>query len=136
MHYDKIASFLESHHLLSLATAGDELWCASAFYAFDRESVIFVFASDGETRHMRNIAKNSTVAGVVAFESKIIANIKGVQFSGAVVEATKSDERLYLERFSYAKVLNPTLYKIVINELKMTDNTLGFSKKLSWKREF
>lgn len=136
MHYDKIASFIESHNLLSLATSGDELWCASVFYAFDRESATFIFASDSDTRHMKNIAKNAIVAGTIAFESKIIGNIKGVQFSGEVIEAENNDYECYFKRFSYARVLNPTLYKIAISELKMTDNTLGFGKKLSWKREF
>ncbi len=31
--------------------------------------------------------------------------------------------------------MNPTLWRIVLDEVKMTDNTLGFGKKLSWKRD-
>ena len=137
MERDRIDAFIARHHLLSLATQGERLWCCSMFYAYDSESVSFVVASDGETEHMRNAARCNTVAGTVALETKRVGKIQGIQFAGRILQA--DDERasaLYYARFPYARVMNPTLWRILLDEVKMTDNTLGFGKKISWKRSF
>lgn len=134
MPLSKITSFLAEHHLLSLASMGERLWCCSMFYAYDHETVAFVVASDEETEHMRNIALNDTVAGTVALETKIVGKIQGIQFAGSVRKADEHGYDLYYGRFPYARVMNPSLWTITLSEIKMTDNTLGFGKKLSWKR--
>lgn len=132
----RVERFLAKHHLLSLATSGERLWCASMFFAYDEHGVAFVIASDPTTEHMNNGIQNSAVAGTVALETKTVGKIQGIQFAGTIslAEDTRSQE-LYLERFPYARLMNPTLWKIRLDEIKMTDNTLGFGKKMSWKRE-
>ena len=51
---DKIDSFLAKHHLMSLATAGeDELSVCSLFYVFDKEKLSFVVASSDDTTHIQ-----------------------------------------------------------------------------------
>jgi uncharacterized protein len=131
----KIEAFIAHHHLLSLATSGERLWCCSMFFAYDPETVSFIVASDETTEHMRNVAHNSFVAGTVALETKMVGKIQGIQFVG---EMGKADEKraieLYFRAFPYARVMSPTLWRIRLDEIKMTDNTLGFGKKLSWKR--
>lgn len=132
----KISAFIGRHHLLSLATSGERLWCCSMFYAFDPEAIAFVVASDEATEHMRNVAHDDTVAGTVALETKQVGKIQGIQFAGRMGKA--ADERsqdLYYRKFPYARVMNPTLWRIVLDEVKMTDNTLGFGKKLMWRRD-
>lgn len=133
---EKIEVFIKDHHLLSLATIGERLWCCSMFYAYDPEGNAFIVASDEATEHMGNAVQNPQVAGTVALETNIVGKIQGIQFTGVMnlVENTRSKE-LYLERFPYARVMNPTLWTIQLDEVKMTDNTLGFGKKISWKRE-
>lgn len=130
---EKIGAFITGHHLLSLASVGERLWCCSMFYAYDPEAVAFIVASDEETEHMRNIALNDTVAGTVALETKIVGKIQGIQFAGRLRKADEHSYGLYYGRFPYARVMNPTLWTITLSEIKMTDNTLGFGKKLSWK---
>lgn len=133
---EKISRFIAKHHLLSLATFGESLWCCSAFYVFDGDEGSFIIASDPETLHIQNSRINSRVAGTIAQETKIVGKIQGVQFTGEM--STVEDERvrgLYFERFPYARVMNPTLWKIRLDVIKMTDNTLGFGKKLIWNRE-
>lgn len=130
-----IDAFIAEHHLLSLATSGERLWCCSMFYAYDPETASFVVASDEATEHMGNVARNGAVAGTVALETKQVGKIRGIQFSGRMRRA--GDEGaygLYYARFPYARVMNPTLWRILLDEVKMTDNTLGFGKKISWKR--
>lgn len=136
MELDKIVAFIDRHHLLSLATIGERLWCCSMFYAFDPEEVAFVVASDESTEHMRNVMGNDAVAGTVALETKTVGKIQGIQFAARVRKADEESQRLYYTRFPYARVMNPTLWVITLDEIKMTDNTLGFGKKLNWKRTF
>ena len=133
---EKIRKFISRHHLLSLATFGESLWCCSAFYAFDKDTVTFIIASDEQTVHMQNAKMDMRVAGTIAQETKVVGKIQGIQFSGniAIVEDERENS-LYLKRFPYAVAMNPTLWKIELDTIKMTDNTLGFGKKLIWNRE-
>lgn len=132
----RVEKFLANHHLLSLATSGERLWCASMFFAYDEHDVAFIVASDPITEHMNHAVNNTKVAGTVALETKTVGKIQGIQFAGTISLAQDTGSKeLYLERFPYARVMNPTLWKIRLDEIKMTDNTLGFGKKMSWKRE-
>ncbi|MDD5212718.1 MAG: hypothetical protein PHV62_09915 [Sulfuricurvum sp.] len=133
---EKIGKFIFKHHLLSLATMGESLWCCSAFYAFDKETYTFIIASDEQTLHIQNTKIDKRVAGTIAQETKMVGKIQGIQFTGEIHAVEDERQRaLYLKRFPYAAAMNPTLWKIALDTIKMTDNTLGFGKKLMWKRE-
>jgi hypothetical protein len=131
----KIETFIIKHHLLSLATYAQELWCCSLFYAYNSAEATFIVATDTQTLHGSNAVKNHTVAGTVALETKTVGKIQGIQFRGEMMLCDEGKE-LYFDAFPYSRVMNPTLWTICLNEIKMTDNTLGFGKKLIWKREF
>jgi uncharacterized protein YhbP (UPF0306 family) len=133
---EKIERFIGEHHLLSLATMGDRLWCCSMFYAYDPQSVLFIVASDETTEHMKNVAQNIHVAGTVALETQTVGKIQGIQFVGVMEACADAHKSLYFDAFPYARVMNPTLWMIRLDEVKMTDNTLGFGKKITWKQEF
>jgi hypothetical protein len=133
---EKIESFIGKHHLLSLATQGERLWCCSMFYAYDSQTASFIVASDETTEHMNNMAQNLHIAGTVALETKTVGKIQGIQFAGTMEHCPEGLKRLYFETFAYARIMNPTLWIIRLDEVKMTDNTLGFGKKIIWKREF
>lgn len=133
---EKIRKFVSKHHLLSLATFGESLWCCSAFYAFDADAVVFIIASDEQTIHIQNSKLNTYVAGTIAQETKVVGKIQGIQFTGTISAVEdKREKALYLKRFPYAVAMNPMLWKIELEAIKMTDNTLGFGKKLIWNRE-
>ena len=131
----KIEPFIRRHHLLNLATMGERLWCCSMFYAYDPQSRSFIVASDETTEHMSNVAQNPQVAGTIALETKIVGKIQGIQFIAEMRGCPDALKSLYFEAFPYARVMNPTLWVIRLGEVKMTDNTLGFGKKIIWKRE-
>ena len=135
----KITSFLKKHHVLTLATvAGDQPWVANCFYAFMEEQMAFVFTSGYETRHVQEAALNPKVAGNVVLETSIIGKIQGIQFSGTLVkaegDALAKASSAYLKRFPFAALMDTTLWILAIDYLKMTDNRLGFGKKLLWER--
>jgi len=131
----KIASFLAKHHVLTLATSdGLELSACNLFYAYDQEKISFVVASSDDTTHIRNISKNSSVAGTVVLETKTVGKIEGVQFRGEFSELhDEALKRLYFKAFPYALAMNPKLWQIKVDYFKLTDNTLGFGKKIIWK---
>jgi len=135
----KITTFLKKHHVLTLATvSGDQPWVANCFYAFVEEQMAFIFTSGYETRHIQEVTQNNKVAGNVVLETGIIGKIQGIQFSGTLAKA--EDDTLdkasfaYLKRFPFAALMETTLWILTIDYLKMTDNRLGFGKKLVWER--
>lgn len=131
----KIASFLAKHHVMTLATSdGLELSACSLFYAFDETKLSFVVASSDDTTHIKNIFKNHKVAGTVVLETKTVGTIKGVQFRGEFLELHDEDlKRLYFKNFPYALAMSPKLWQIKVDYFKLTDNTLGFGKKIIWQ---
>lgn len=130
----KIVDFLRSNHILSLATCDGEPYAASCFYAFDEERLALLFASEEETRHMRQIATSPRVAGTIHLCERTVHKIQGVQFVGVVREADAQQRSRYLEAFPLARAMDPPIWAIWLEWVKMTDNTLGFKTKITWSR--
>ena len=67
-----------------------------------------------------------------------MALIRGLQFKGEIrrLEGEESDaqRQRYVRRFPVALALKAPVWEIRLDELKFTDNTLGFGKKLHWLR--
>ena len=107
--------------------------------AFDEKNFALVFKSKDETNHIKQALQNPNVAGTVLPDKLVKAKIQGIQFSGMLIEmnadSVKQAEDVYYKRFPFARVFNGALWSIELTEIKMTDNTLGFAKKLEWKRE-
>lgn len=136
----RIVRFIRHHHVLTLCTSsGSGTWTAHCFYALmpDRESV--VFTSDPETRHGREMLQNPQVSGGIMLETKLIGKIRGIQFTGRsfpVDPLSPSEARTaYLKRFPFALAVKLDLWIMHVDYVKMTDNRLGFGKKLIWERE-
>lgn len=137
---DAISRWLNKQHVLTYCAGGnDDLWCANAFYYYDAVKVAFYLLSEAHTRHGELIGEGANVAGTVNGQPKTVALIRGVQFRGRIKmldETQAADIRhLYCKRFPVAKVMKAPVWEICLDELKMTDNTLGFGKKLHWLRE-
>ncbi|MEA3330741.1 MAG: hypothetical protein U9Q29_03500 [Campylobacterota bacterium] len=132
---EKISLFLHEHHVMSLATSNsEELSVCSLFYAFDLQKLSFVVASSDETTHITHITQNSRIAGNILLETKRIDKIQGIQFRG-IFSLLKDAElkKLYFKKFPHAIVMKPKLWQIKVNYFKMTDNALGFGKKIIWQ---
>ena len=136
---DRIVEFINEHHLLSLASSnGDDMWCASAFYTYNKERVSFIITSDINTKHIQLALSNNLVVGTIALETETIGMIRGVQFKARLIKCSDSlldkNRILYLKRFPYAILKGGDLWELEITDLKFTDNRLGFGKKLLWTR--
>ncbi|MBU0633097.1 pyridoxamine 5'-phosphate oxidase family protein [bacterium] len=132
---EKIVEFIQKHHTLSLSTCKDnEPSTCTLFYAYESETNSFIVASDAKTEHIQNVLLNSKVSGTLYLQTNIVGKIQGVQFKGEMLPC-RDENRIYLKRFPYALAMDPTLWCIRVDYFKMTDNNLGFGKKLIWERE-
>lgn len=135
-----ISRWLAKQHVVGWCVASEgELWCANAFYVYDPQRVAFYLLSEESTRHGQMTGKQAPVAGTVNGQPKTVALIRGVQFKGEIrlLEGEEADEKraLYVCRFPVARMLPAPVWEIRLDELKFTDNTLGFGKKLHWLRD-
>lgn len=132
---EAIIRFIKRHHVLTLATSSAEgLWCANCFYALDKESGSLLFTSSPETRHGSNMEQNPQVAASIVLETRVVGRVQGLQITGTVQKADSRGEKVYLKRFPYAVACELHLWELKPSSLKLTDNTLGFGKKLIWNR--
>ncbi|MDH4945132.1 pyridoxamine 5'-phosphate oxidase family protein [Sulfurimonas sp. C5] len=130
----KIHTFIKEHHVLTLATSTDnEISACSLFYAYDEEKKTFVVASSEETLHIQHVRQNNHIAGNILLETSEVGKIQGLQFRGVMEEnSEKNFSQLYFKTFPYALALTPKLWTIKVDFLKLTDNRLGFGKKIIW----
>jgi uncharacterized protein YhbP (UPF0306 family) len=133
----RVIRFFKKHHVLTIATTvEDEPWCANCFYTYLEEENTLVFTTDMTTRHGKDFLKNSLVAGSVVLETMVLGKIRGIQFQGIVSEPegemSIKARHAYLKRFPPAVLMDTHLWVVKLTLIKMTDNRLGFGKKLIW----
>jgi len=133
----RIIRFFRKHHVATIATSVDnEPWCANCFYVYLEDENAIVFTTDVTTRHGQEFLKNSLVAGSVVLETMVLGKIRGIQFQGKVSEPEgelmAKAKSAYLKRFPVAILMDTRLWIVKLSYIKMTDNRLGFGKKLFW----
>ena len=131
----RIVDFIKRHHVLTLATSVEgEPYCAACFYAYDKERNRLVFTSDDTTRHAQQMLENKKVAVGITLETRIVGKVQGVQICGIASRGNDEDKKLYIKRFPYAALAPLNIWAVEPIFIKLTDNTLGFGKKLIWQR--
>ncbi|WP_459177177.1 YhbP family protein [Ewingella americana] len=135
-----IGKFLGKNHLLALCAAADgEMWSANCFYVADVSSMTLYFMTELKTLHGTLMQQNPKVVGTIAPQPKTIALIKGIQYRGEAFILTGDEDitarHLYCKHFPIAIAMKAPIWALKLNNIKMTDNTLGFGKKLFWTRE-
>ena len=132
----KIEAFIAKHHVMTLATSRENSpQACNLFYTYLPDTVVFIVASNPSTEHMGNVETNDAVAGTIVLETKTVGKIEGLQFKARMRRAFQEEAAAYFRAFPYAKVMNPVLWAIVPSDMKLTDNRLGFGKKLMWTRD-
>lgn len=135
---ERITDFIGKHHVLTLATASQgTIHCCNLFYAYMVSENLFVVTSGADTLHARQLLGNPRVAASVVLETRTVGKVQGLQIRGTMMrpdEALQREARkAYLRRFPYAAVMELELWVIRPDYLKMTDNRLGFGKKIIWE---
>ena len=135
----RAVKFFNKHHVLTVATTvNGEPWCANCFYVYLEERNALVFTTDPGTRHGKEFRANQYIAGSVVLETPVIGKIRGIQFQGIVTEPVGVDlvlvKKAYLKRFPVAMLMETHLWLVELTHIKMTDNRLGFGKKIIWTK--
>jgi uncharacterized protein len=140
----RIATFLDAHHVMSLASCGPRgCHAANVFYARDGLSLVWV--SDWQSTHSRNIAINPQVSATIAFDYSDFDEVCGVQIFGEAHQLSDPIERdgaraLLATRYPTLRRLSdrPMIehayasaeaYRLVPNKIIMIDNRRGFAHK-------
>ena len=133
----RIVDFIKRHHVLTLATVSceGEPYCAACFYAYDKERNRLIFTSDNTTTHAQQMLQNRSVACGITLETRIVGKVQGVQICGIAERGDDTDKTTYIKRFPYAAVAPLNIWAVEPTFIKLTDNTLGFGKKLIWKSQ-
>lgn len=134
---ERIKKFIKRHHVLTLATTDGEgmPYVANCFYAYDKERNLFIVTSDTETHHGSHMVANPNVALSVVLETRIVGRIEGLQVCAVAERGDDKARSCYIKRFPYAAVAPLSLWMLRPKMMKLTDNTLGFGKKLIWQSE-
>jgi uncharacterized protein len=139
----KVQTYLQEHHVATLATAGEAVWAAAVFYVND--GYTFYFLSSPNSRHCRNLARNPRVALTVQEDYSDWPDIKGVQVEGVASEIGGDEEdrvrRLYGRKFPVVGKLAQApaaivkamakvrWYKVVPARVYFIDNSVGFGHR-------
>ncbi|WP_213990504.1 YhbP family protein [Sodalis sp. dw_96] len=135
-----IVNYLKKQHVLSVCVGDAEsLWCANCFYALNEAEMTLYMLTDHGTRHGTLLAQYHRVAGTISDQTITVSLIKGAQYSGemTVLSGTQADtaRKLYTSRFPLAKIATTPIWQLRLDEIKLTNNKLGFGTKLSWTRD-
>lgn len=134
---ERIVKFIKRHHVLTLATTDEQgmPYVANCFYAYDKERNLFVVTSDTTTRHGGHMEQRADVALSIVLETRIVGRIEGLQVCAKAERGDDKARSCYIKRFPYAAVAPLSLWMLRPTMMKLTDNTLGFGKKLIWQSE-
>ncbi|HET7493517.1 MAG TPA: pyridoxamine 5'-phosphate oxidase family protein [Bradyrhizobium sp.] len=140
---DRIAEFLDAHHVMSLATCGPHgPHAANVFYARDELSLIWV--SDRQSTHSESLEINPQVAATIAPELCDFDEIQGVQIFGRAYRVSDATARyaaraLLARRYPILQHLSDPMierayssadpYRLVPNRIVMIDNRRVFGHK-------
>ncbi len=142
MEIDKlIERFIAKHHVLTIATLSEEGTprTANLFYAYIKGEGRFVFTTSLTTAHGGDMNRNNRVGANIVLESKVVGRLEGLQIEGRATlakgEELKEARSAYIKRFPFAIVADLELWVLTADFFKLTDNKLGFGKKIIWQRE-
>lgn len=136
---NKIVSYLSSQASLSLCCIDDGVpYCCTCFYVLDVQRMALYFSSSLNTHHASVMLKIPQVAGTVADQTRSVTHLQGVQYQGRVRLLADDEEKrarhLFCTSYPIAKLKKAPMWEIMLTTLKMTNNKLGFGKKLLWSR--
>ena len=141
---DTTLSYLQSHHVMALATQGPSgLWAAAVFYVSDEFTLYFL--SSPTSRHSQNIEASGRVAATIHEDTHDWRAIQGVQLEGRVERIGGEEQVWAVLRYGQKFPLVGNLatapaeivkamsriawYKITPERLFFVDNSQGFGHR-------
>ncbi|MCA6451130.1 MAG: pyridoxamine 5'-phosphate oxidase family protein [Chitinophagaceae bacterium] len=113
--------------------------CFSCFYAYNSKDHLLYYKSSADTRHSLHLRSNPHVAGTILPDKLQKLVVKGVQFEGELLseehELSKTAATQYYLQNPMAVAIPGIVWTIRLDQIKMTDSSFGFGKKIFWQRE-
>jgi uncharacterized protein YhbP (UPF0306 family) len=138
---EKIINFISKQTCANVCCVDEKghPYCYTCFYSFESEEMLLHYKSSNETHHSVLLLRNPNVAGTILPDAFSILQIKGIQFEGMILPFDHSHTKNAISHFHkkhpIALAMPGEIWTIKLNSVKLTDNTLGFGKKLIWQRE-
>jgi uncharacterized protein YhbP (UPF0306 family) len=135
-----IVQFIEKQKSCTLCCVDEVVkpYCFSCFYAFNPDHGLLYFKSSGKSRHATILLNNPAVAGSILPDKLNALLIKGIQFEGMVLPGNHflaaQASAYYHKKIHAALTMAGDIWIVRIDNIKMTDSTLGFGKKITWNR--
>ena len=145
---DAVAAHLASHHVMTLATVGEDgPWAAAVFYAHEGASLYFLSAPS--TRHCRNLAHDARCAVTIQHDVADWPAVLGLQIEGRAraldgAEARAAHE-VYGRKFALVADLGRAplaiaaafarirWYRLDAERVHLIDNRRGFGHRDSFE---
>ncbi|OCG08978.1 hypothetical protein A9G13_02670 [Gilliamella sp. wkB178] len=137
----KISKFIQQQHVLSLSVIlpDQQPWACNAFYVFDQDLLNLYLLSELKTVHAKAMLNNPMVAGTICLTPKSVAQIQGVQFQAIASQLTGQAAdcayQLYYQAFPFARIIKAPIWSLQLQQIKMTNNLIGFAHKTYWQRD-
>jgi len=138
---ERIIAFLEGQKAATICCVDEsnQPCCFSCFYVFDRATKCFYFKSSVNTHHGPLLLKLPGVAGTIQMDKLNLLAIKGAQFYGVIIDRNDplavNAKSFYHKKYPFALTMHGEVWTVQLQQVKMTDNTLSFGKKLVWELE-
>ncbi len=138
---NKITDFLQKQTCCTISCIDEDgnPYCFSCYFSFNPEEGTLCFKSSPESYHAILLTKYPNIAGTVLPDSLNKLNTRGLQFRGLLIDSqdqlAKNASSNYHFRHPLALGFKGEVYTIQLNQIKMTDSSMGFGKKINWERE-
>jgi len=138
--HDNIKLFLKRQTCTTICCLDDGQmpYCFSCFYAFNSETGLIYFKSSVKSHHYILLTKNPGVAGTVLRDKLNKLVTKGIQWTGNVLPESnllaRNSWTNYHKQYPMAIAMEGDVITVRLNNIKMTDSTMGFGKKIIWDR--
>ena len=141
----RIEQFLDAHHVMSLATAGESgAHAASLMYA--RQGLELYWTSEAQSHHSREIERDSRVTATIAPDYTDFRLIRGLQAIGRAARLADARDvergrELLVRRYAFLAELasgppalrkafeQASFYRLLPERITFIDNTRGFGFK-------
>lgn len=138
---EKVLSFLGNNKVATVCfvTKDNIPYCINCFYAFDEKNTVLVFKSSFGTSHDTLIKPDAPVSGTILPNSISLLNVKGIQFSGKLINPTEIDylklSAFYTKNYVMSLAMPGYIWAVRLEFIKYTDNSLGLGNKIIWHLE-
>jgi uncharacterized protein YhbP (UPF0306 family) len=135
-----ITSFITENKIAAICCTDldGKPYCFHCFYVFDEKNQLIFFKSSALSVHSQMIVKNPVIAGSILPQRIDLMALKGIQFTGSVLEedipGEINPESFYYKRLPLGLTKPGKVYCIQLDTIKMTDNSSIIGKKRNWNR--